>query len=306
LATQGLLDEAWFWSTGFVSSEGIVQWGRPLSLTDVLLFVLAVQAAVVVAATETGLPVVTRTLLLSAWAGAALFYIVNPARTNSYESIHFYLLSAALASAAIESGLQRLRLSEPRRALLAYGLSAALLIAAIATSPYRRFERIDQRLELETIAWLEAVAGAEPVVLVAPLHPVVVRDGTDLMNAWYYSYWLRNPLIRERMQDFSARLLAAPPAVINANPWESNTGGRDLLEWLFVNDILTLAEARQIAAGVQRQYVQVELPLLDFESGGPAYGDRFWVRKDRLDAAALPQPSRVVAPTFTAVGPLVD
>jgi hypothetical protein len=139
------------------------------------------------------------------------------------------------------------------------------------------------------IDWLQRVSGGQPVLLVAPYHPLVVPDATDIQNAWHYSVWLTREPVKHRVQGFSDAVLRQPPPVIALDPWLINTRGFTLIDWLETNGVDTPAKLNQVRRLIAEQYTRVVFPGL----GVVPYGTAFWVRKDRLQPSRLPASGRV-------------
>ena len=304
LCAHGLWADCWFWGVRFTASEKIVywQWSSPWRYAAIAAAGLCGLALI---HRDGCLPERARRLLDVAWPAALLFYVINPLRMP-FSNVHFLLLSAAVAAAAVEALSERAasaiapRFGPPlRRAIVGAALVAALAAAAWKHAVPLTFDRQDLRLQLELIDWLESAAGGEPVVLVAPHHPIAAPDCTDVQNAWHYCYWLDHPAIRQRMASFASQVLRTPPPVIAADPWASHTGHRNLVEWLTANRIIAPQDASALESLISERYVEISFPAL----AHLPYGSAFWVRKDRLQKAPPPEPHNAGPPRFAPHGP---
>ena len=164
-------------------------------------------------------------------------------------------------------------------AILPAGL---VFLLSVVPRPALRFERQTQRAQLQLLDWLREVAGTEPVVLVAPHHPMTVRDATFLQNAWQYSFWLHGAYVAAGLRSFGPAVLQQPPPVIAANPWPVHTRGMDLVVWLSEGGILTKDDAEQMRLLLSQRYVKVTFPSL--AAVRDVMGDGIWVRRDRFDS----------------------
>lgn len=299
LAAHNLWAKAWFWSVQFVGQGqmGLLS-GGPLAY-EWMVLTIGLAAALVLVKLRRDDWTPASSVLIAGWACSTIMILINPLRPLAYPGIHCDVLTVALVAAVLGTLLRRERVETARVATV-----ALLLVTLVGSGLYmrqriRHFDREEQQLEFQLMRWLQRVAGEEPVVLVAPLHPIVVADATDIQNAWHYGYWIKSPHIRARLRDTAQRMLANPPPVIAADPWGSNTGNRNLIEWLWLNEAMTAPEASQVAALLQGNYVEVHFPRLAFESGGPPNGDTFWVRADRLEGSRPPKPHALRRPSTT-------
>jgi hypothetical protein len=143
-----------------------------------------------------------------------------------------------------------------------------------------------QRTQIEVIDWLQEVSGGEPVVLVAPNHPIMVPNMMDLQHAWEYVFFIGLDPVQKRLKGFAVELIRHPPPVICANPWKNSTRGLNFIEWLAQNQIISDDESTQIQELMNSRYVLIAFPGLRRYP----WGDLFWVRKDRLKKGRIPEP----------------
>ena len=282
LTAHRLWADAWYWSIRFASSSEVVYW-KPGSLWRYGMMLALGICAMIALRLDRRLPAQTRLVLSAAWVLAFLFYLVNPLRMP-FSSVHLLLVSVTVASvipgSVLESLIPRLAGSAPltfaARSLPGLTMAIALIVVLYKDAGLRHaFDRRTQASQLQLMDWLQQISGGSPVLLIAPHHPIVVPDVADLQNAWEYCYWLPRPAVRQRLAELGSRILEQRPSVIAADPWEKNTGGRDLLDWLAANGLLREAEAIEA----------VSFPDL---SGLP-FGHTFWVRRDRLESGRLPE-----------------
>lgn len=274
-----------FWAFRFVSLPDIVTWGVHLTRDDWLLMTAGSAAAGVVV-TAASIPRATRVILPIAWVLALMFHVLNPLRI-AFATINAMLIAGILLTTVPLP--PKNRWGEVSR--LASGATLAVsLIFFLVPVPRSalRLERQTQRAQLQVIDWLREIAGTEPVVLVAPNHPMTVLDATRLQNAWQYSFWLRNPYVAAELRSFGHTVLEQPPPVIAANPWPIHTKGSDLIRWLSDWNILSRDEAEQMRRLVAQRYVKVMFPSL--AAVRDVMGDEFWVRRDRFDRIPRPKP----------------
>jgi hypothetical protein len=285
LTAHHLWSDMAFWAFRFVSLPDIVTWRVHLTHDDWLLMTVGTAAAGVVVTAPT-LSRARRIVLPIAWVLALVFHVLNPLRI-AFTTINVMLIAGILLTAVPLPFRNRPgNVSRPASGTaLAVGL---VFFLALVPRPMLRFERQTQRAQLQVLDWLREAAGTEPVVLVAPHHPMIVRDATLLQNAWQYSFWLRNPYVAAGLRPFGRVVLQQPPPVIAANPWPIHTRGKDLIGWLSDWNILSKDEAEQMRRLLAQRYVKVTFPSL--AAVRDVMGDEFWVRRDRFDT--IPPPKR--------------
>lgn len=288
IAAHGLWADTWFWAFRFTSSPEVAVWQLHLGETQLLVFGLGATAAVLLYLTPY-LSSRRRAALMLAWVLACLFQVANPIRVRLAEMSLLFTTSMLIAAvvplvAARGAGLRRYA------ALITVGV-AVLSFGGWVYRPDVRFDRAAYAMQLRVLDWLHDVAEAEPVVLVAPHHPMMARDATDLFNAWQYAFWTRTKAVRGRLRGFADVVRDRAPPVVAHDPWLVHTSGRDLVAWLTATQVMGAEDAAALRAFLADRYARVEFPAL---RQWP-FGHEFWVRRDRLDAISPPQPAVVHA-----------
>lgn len=303
LAVHNLWAEAWFWAFQFVSSVDVMNWRTILGgfTWRRIVFSLIGFTATAALLFERRLRFDTRIVLGTAWLLGFGFFIIDPHRL-SFAYVPLVILTALMISIlplAVSRWLSMIGLTMHESRLRGV-CWAVFLTAALAVAGYSfRFQgdRTIQRSQLELLNWLQHVCHGEPAVLVVPHHPIVVRDATDIQNAWHYLYWINKRHVRERLSNVGTELLQKKPPVICTDPWIKRTGGRDLIEWLAYNNILGAKQVEEIREMIMSDYVQVLFPTL----ADLPYGHVFWVRKNRVNETVIPQPYSIIKPIFSSV-----
>jgi hypothetical protein len=294
LSIHGIWKEAWFWCIRFASSTNVVHWGLNHG-PETLGFLLVGLVAVLMMTMNKEIERTTRIVLGAAWSLAFLFHVANPLPI-AFTAIHFYLISSVVVAAGIPVLLKKLsfpnRFSTGHRVKGVFLVGVVLLICCavwVARIFPEPFDRQTQKKQIELLEWMSTVSAGEPVVLISPNHPIVAADATDLHNAWHYGQWMGNEWVRGRLKGLAGQILQKKPPVVCADPWMPNTGKRETVQWLSFNGVISDEETLQIRSLLVEQYDLVSFPDL---SRMP-FGFRFWVRRDRLEQAAIPTPHTV-------------
>jgi hypothetical protein len=293
LTWHRLWAQAWYWSFNFVSAEKVAHWRlNPPPEGPFILYVPAV-ACVALLCADRALTFRTRFVVALAWFAAAVFWLVNPLPA-AFTGTPLVLLTAAVVSRlpftlgnVLGRGRQAAHALPWRRAAAVAVALLAILVVIRQRAYNLSFRRDAQATQLELIDWLQSAAAGERVVLIAPHHPIVVPDATDLQNAWYYGYWLQLDPVKRRLADFPTRVVRYEPAVLAADPWRLN-----LLDWLVQQGVVTETEMEVVRRLIVRRYVEVEFP----ELRALPYGHVFWVRRDCLRIGDMPRPHLLRAP----------
>jgi hypothetical protein len=293
LSVHGLWQECWRWSVVFATTIDVVrfQWNWDPHAAKLGLIGLAALSLLPLARQ---VPVVNRYLLGAAWALAFLFWLANPL-PQGYTRVHGFMFTTALAALAPFVVLDRLRVP----AWLVSRVVSPILVLLAAVWFVTGWEVVSwqrclamrhaHRAQLTLLDWLRDVAGEEAVVLVDPYHSLLTPDATYLRSSWQYTQWLRNPMVRPRLDGLAKRLLGNPPPVIAADPSPTGRPGDDLLVRLQRQAVISPAEAGQLRQMIQTRFVLVHFPELAPQEGLP-YGNSFWVRNDRIGVRPIPLP----------------
>ncbi len=294
VTVHGLWGEMIFWAFRFVSSSEVVTWSFDVGPAEITLAAFGVAAIALSWRGRLAGPLRRRALIL-VWLVALVFHLANPHKVD-YAAVYLLLATAMLLVAIVPLISDRYGVLRRNGALIAVGVAVVFfgrLIAAISFPA----DRDVQQMQLRLLDWLRSVAGDEPVVLIAPYHPIMVYDATDLQQAGHYSFWLGTPETQRRLAGFADRLLSHPPPVIAEDPWPAHTGGLDLIDWLRRQGVLLPEKAEALRQMVSRLYDSVSFPSLSREHMQSfGFGNSFWVRRDRLAEHPPPQPARVTGP----------
>ncbi|MFN8627426.1 MAG: hypothetical protein U0587_15795 [Candidatus Binatia bacterium] len=289
LTAHHLWLDMWRWAFQFVSDPTVVDWNLRMERGDLALLLFGI-ASLAITARHPSLSTNRRAVMAIAWMAAVGFHLSNPHKIY-FSAIYALLLTAALvATTAVHINSHE----APWRR------SGALICVAVALLFYLRtipwlpvpFSRQAQVRQLAVIDWLARVAGGEPVVLVAPYHPMLVRDASDIQNAWHYGRWILNDAVRARMRGIGVVLLRRPP-VIAKDPEMAYTDNRDLVTWLAWNRVLTAQEFESVQSTLASEYTELSFPVVAL-GGVRRFGAAFWVRRDRLAATPPPKPYTVL------------
>jgi hypothetical protein len=291
LSAHRLWPEMWYWAFRFVSDPTVVEWSLRVERGDVFLVLFG--ATALATTIRRGSVVADRRMVIitMAWLAAVFFHFTNPHKIN-FAAVHILLLTAMLLTNMV--GVISSREVPLRRsgALVCLGVSLLFYARMVSAVPFP-IDRHEQKMQLSVLDWLGRVAGSEPVILIAPNHPMLARDATYLQNAWQYGIWIEHEAIRARLGTMGDALLHRPP-VVAGDPERLWTDGRDLVTWLGFNGVLPEQEIEQIRLLLASDYTPVSFPVLA-RSCANRFGTWFWVRQDRLAAAPPPEPFTVFA-----------
>lgn len=289
LTRHHLWTDMWFWAFRFVASLDVVRWGVEIGRAEMVIACLGMAAAAQVFRGK-ALPLPGRVVVTAAWVLAFLFHLANPQKVD-FAALSLLLTTAILLTALVPLIWTGVSVASRDAAIITVAVGT-IFFARLITPVSLPFDRQTQRTQLLVLDWLGEIAGSEPVVLIAPYHPMIARDATDLQNAWYYSFWLDSRAIRERLRSFASTVLDDPPPIIAADPWMEYTGGRDLPAWLNRANVLTPSQLETVRTMLADRYAIVAFPLLAADHGLP-FGHQFWVRIDRLATHLPPRPFTV-------------
>lgn len=280
------------WVIRFPASGEVVSWGLAMDRGEWALIGFGLGALTVLAGAGV-LSAVRLRLVGVAWAVAVAFHLANPQRIH-YAAVHVLLLTGMALAAAVSVIAPRQPPWRRSGALIAVSVGLIFYLRMIWWIPLP-IAREGQAQQLRLLDWLAEVAAGQPVVLIPPYHPMLVRDATDLQNPAQFAFWIGNEAVRARLGPLAAAVLERPPPVLAADPWPEHTGGMDLVDWLRHHRVLSADQAASLRDLLRREYALIGFPSL---SGAdiPAFGHRFWVRRDRLGAAAPPGPFRIADP----------
>lgn len=106
----------------------------------------------------------------------------------------------------------------PRR-WLALAALALILMEVDALAPLvTRALRSNFAADRARLDWMVRQAAGRPVVLIAPIHPIVLPDATQLWELHQYSRWLEEPAVAAPLRGFASQLMNARPALIAIAP----------------------------------------------------------------------------------------
>jgi hypothetical protein len=270
----------WYWNWTFVRERSWVPGGGLAFRVPVFLTAVGTVAATW-ALRRRDEP--RATVLAVFWLVLALLAVLVPFTLN-YALGPWFALSFALA-ALMATRLQPGAASPigQRIGALALGL---LGLTPILGSGVTDSSPSHVGSELSLIDWLHEAAAGGKVMCVAPFHPIKAGNAWHMWNAWWYCY-LKDPAFNRELNPGLADSLRTGQAhLIQWDPWPQGSGYRNVLAFATANGFLTRDEAREVAAGLRRDYVLVRWsrPLPPGFGGG-----RFLVPR------GLPLDSRVVA-----------
>jgi len=246
-----------------------------------------------------------------AWLGLLAAMVLNLTPLHYTETI-FQLLTGAMWAVAGRTLVDRIPpppvLQKAAAAALtglaalgAYGLVQKACLPAPWNVPYQ--VRQQQNAVLD---WLGQLCQEDRTLAIDPYHPILAPNATFLRGAWQYRYFLRHPMLRERLANFGQQVLQTRPAVISAKPWPELTAGHDMIGWLRHQDILSQAEADALGQMIRQDYIEIQFPGIrwgplpsagkqpNLPSRAYCYGDTFWIRRDRFQACPPPDIEYIV------------
>jgi len=289
LGWHHLWGDAFQWSYRFVSSPDVVSWVFEIGRGELVVTAIGVACVLLLARLDT-LGRGRRFVVAAAWGVALVFQLTNPHKVE-YASLYL-LLTTLLLVTAVAAGISARQGVLVRDGAAIVAGVGVIFFARLIALPSWPPDRTVQQQQLAVIDWLQDVAADEAVVLVAPYHPMLVHDATDLQQAGQYVGWLGAVPVRPRLRGVAARLLHDPPPVLAGVAWPELTGGRDLVDWLSELALIDAGERGALRALLAERYVRVQFPLLA-NIPGLAAGDSFDVRRDRLERYPPPAGSRV-------------
>ncbi len=255
-----------------------------------------------------GLAHSTKKLLTVAWAGTFAANLLNQFPIH-YAYVSMHLMSVILITSSLRALQQQIPLGElGQRILIGAVVVLAWLLSWQRTFghilPYRILpaQRHIRAAQLEVLDWLAHIAQQEPVLAIDPYHPILAPNATFLRGSWQYLKLLSHPWFQEKLTHFADQFVEASPPLITANPWPENTKNKDMIRWLLDHQVLTEPQAKNLRDWITQNYLEVRFPDLRtarFPSGTFVFGDRFWVRQDRLAACPPPEiPHQIQRPSL--------
>jgi hypothetical protein len=266
-----------FWNYALFRKIGVIKFSSPASLPGVLAGIAA--AGVLLLWTKPGLSQKHRALLLL-WLTATVSAIWNPQKLE-HTLAAWLTISCLLSAAALEEIKQRIGGSAGQRTYL---FLAGLLIFSIlmpqipvSIAPENiKFEFRNMRSGLELVDWLRETANGEPVACVPPFHPIFSRNTWNLWNVIFYCYVNDPAMIREISPDLVGKLESGQAAIIEWDPWPTESNCANVLQFLVNRKFLDRPGAEKLGEKLRDRYelVQWQRPVEgDFGSG------KFLVRK---------------------------
>ncbi len=315
LTYHQLWSEMWTWLVVFPQQAGFT---RPMWLTPkTALWMLVAAPGILGLLYDQRLNRQQSRFILIAWVGILAATLVNLTPLHYTETM-FQLLTAGLLAVGARALVDRI---PPPAALQRVGAASLLVLVGLAA--YGLIAKVYQpapwavaaqvhRQQAAVLDWLAQLSQGEPVLAIDPYHPMLVPDATFLRGAWQYRYWLRHPQLREQLMGIGQQIVHCQPPVISVNPWPQATAQLDLIQWLSHHGILTPSETDAVGQMIQKNYMEIQFPGIwrgpwpsaRKQPGQPyrgfLFGDRFWVRQDRLAACPPPEiPHQIQRPSLS-------
>ncbi len=274
--------EAFYWFYELPNNIGLVQITSPVSLPAVLTLTAGV-GCWFLWKSRSRVPVCWTLILF--WGTATVSAILNPQKlehsTGPWLALSFIVATAALSGVlSTGTGIGSRRLFVLIVVLLFAG-QADPVVTVFNDPSQVRDDFAQARSGLRLIDWLSETANGRPVACVPPFHPIFAPNAWNMWNTVYYCY-IREPEInRELEPHLEQTLLSNKAAVVQWDPWPTEAGVPNTLQYLVDRQFASAEELPGLAADLAGNYRLVQwLGPIDEEFGG----GRFLVRRDiKLD-----------------------